>query len=172
MVGRLIRWQTRSEYSHAALVFSRELLSHIDDLAPLQKQFEGGVEVNHELTHKLVTIEAREFRGVRLTEGVVKAIGANVDLFSVRGLGLDHLVLAWEFAKAQLGKDYDYTMVARFISRRQESRSTSDKWFCSELAFAAIRKAGIELLRGTEPWEVSPGLLARSPLLTLEKKIP
>jgi hypothetical protein len=41
------------------------------------------------------------------------------------------------FLTAQLGKPHDYTMVARFITRRQESRRTSGKWFCSELTFDA-----------------------------------
>jgi hypothetical protein len=51
------------------------------------------------------------------------------------------------------------------VSRRQASRKAAGVWFCSELAFAAARQAGISLLGATEPWEVSPGLFARSPLL-------
>jgi len=56
--------------------------------------------------------------------------------------------------------------VARFVSRRQASRASRGKWFCSELAFAAARKGGVHLLKNVEPWEVSPGGLSRSPLLT------
>lgn len=67
--------------------------------------------------------------------------------------------------QAQVGKPYDFTMVLRFLTRRQESRRSCGKWFCSELVYAAFHHIGIDLLANTEPWEVSPGLLGRSPLL-------
>jgi hypothetical protein len=178
VVGKLIRWQTRSRYSHAALVFDREFIREID---PTYRLFCCGAEFNHghALTHKFVTIEAREFRGVRLTMGVVTTPATNVDLFAVEPFGATPkaapetgaLPKIWFWAKDELAKDYDYTMVARFVSRRQASRTESDKWFCSELVFAALRKAGIELLRDVEPWAVSPGLLAKSPLLKFQKTI-
>jgi hypothetical protein len=174
-VGKLIRWQTRSRYSHAALVFDRELIREID---PTYRLFCCGAEFNHghALTHKFVTIEAREFRGVRLTLGVVTTPATNVDLFQIEDCrlkiaDLEVLKRVWFWAKDELAKDYDYGMVARFVSRRQASRTESDKWFCSELVFAALRKAGIELLRDVEPWAVSPGLLAKSPLLNFVKTI-
>lgn len=72
---------------------------------------------------------------------------------------------ALTFARSQVGKPYDYTMVARFVSRQQEKRETQGKWFCSELVYAAFASGGGELFRDTEPWEVSPGLLAKSPYL-------
>ena len=178
LVGRLIRWQTRSEYSHAALVFDRTAVSEIDGTAQLFKEQEAALSsLYHTLTHRFLTIEAREFRGVRMTEGVVKAAAGAVDLFSVNSpqgaqrSTEEALGKVWFFAKEQIDKGYDYTMVARFVSRRQEQRSSSDKWFCSELVFAALQKAGIDLLRDVEPWAVSPGLLAKSPLLKWEKTI-
>ena len=75
------------------------------------------------------------------------------------------LVVLEEFLQQQVGKKYDYTMVFRFLTRQQESRKTSNKWFCSELVFASCMKAGVILLRNTESWEVSPSLLSRSVLL-------
>lgn len=188
-VGKLIRWQTRSRYSHAALVFDRSAIRAIDPTCSL---FLSAREwkAQHELTHQLLTIEAREFRGVRLTAGIVTTPETNVDLFEVcpakclspvgpvpdcSAAASHHQGEAfrkvWQWAKGELSKEYDYTMVARFISRRQASRTESDKWFCSELVFAALRKAGIELLRDVEPWAVSPGLLAKSPLLKFVKTI-
>lgn len=65
----------------------------------------------------------------------------------------------------QLNKPYDYTMVARFVTRKQETRETKGKWFCSELVAAAFQHIGIPLFTHTEPWEVSPGMLARTPRL-------
>lgn len=139
LVGTLIRWQTRGEYSHASIVMPN-----------------GSV------------IESREGKGVRQLKHLAPVKGEVIDLFEVTpALTADqHLQIA-EFLRAQLGKPYDWTMVARFVSRRQESRSTSGKWFCSELVYAALQQADINLFRATEPWEVSPGLLARSPLLKL-----
>ena len=170
-IGRLIRWQTRSiggrrteeggpvfsGYSHAALVFYS---SHWI----------------WELNEGWASIEAREFKGVRRSDGakvdevLERHPKASVDLFEVRTatgfeLKRERVEACLKFAVDQIGKGYDYTMVARFISRRQASRRTSGKWFCSELVFAALQKAGVDLLARTEPWEVSPGQLARSPLL-------
>lgn len=136
LLSRLIQWQTRSEYSHASL------------------QLPDGL-----------CVEAREGVGVRALPELAIAPGESVDLFRVEGVtATQHAEIA-AFARAQLGKPYDYTMVARFVSRRQESRASRGKWFCSELVYAACQQAGVVLLRDTEPWEVSPGLLARSPRL-------
>lgn len=135
IVSRLIRWQTRSAYSHAAIVLPS-----------------GAV------------IESREWKGVRQLPKLEPQNGEEIDLFTVEVTETQLEEIAW-FLNSQLGKAYDWTMVARFVTRRQESRSSAGKWFCSELVFAAFQQAGIDLLRATEPWEVSPGLLARSPVL-------
>lgn len=136
LISRLIRWQTRSEYSHAALLFEDDWF-----------------------------IEAREFSRVHATLGLQRKKGESVDIFTVEGMTFDQVHELRAFAVRQLGKKYDYRMVARFLSRRQQDRASRRKWFCSELVFAAFRHAGVSLLRATEPWEVSPGLLARSPAL-------
>lgn len=136
LVGRLIRWQTRSPWSHASIYIRG-----------------AGV------------IEAREGRGVVQAPRHRLRPGERVDFCSA-GISADQEEAVIEFARRQLGKPYDYTMVARFVTRRQATRATCGKWFCSELVYAAFHHAGVELLRDTEPWEVSPGLLARSPHLT------
>ncbi len=108
-------------------------------------------------------VEAREFKGVRWLKRPDWE-KEEIDVFEVETTPEQNSAI-WIFVNCQCGKPYDYTMVARFVSRRQETRKSSGKWFCSELVFAAFQKAGIELLARTEPWEVSPGLLAKSPLL-------
>lgn len=138
LISRLIGWQTRSAYTHASIVLDS-----------------GEV------------IEAREFQGVRLLPHLPS--DEDIDVFEVTGVTATasadqrRVITAW--LMSQLGKPYDYTMVARFVSRRQESRKSSGKWFCSELVFAALQKAGVNLLARCEPWEVSPALLSKSPLL-------
>lgn len=139
IVSRLIQWQTRSPYSHASLMLRSGM-----------------------------GVESREGHGVRWVNDWrnLRAAGDAVDMFTIRLT--DRQAQAVEvFALEQTGKSYDWTMVARFLTRRQASRTESGKWFCSELVFAAFQQAGVELLRDTQPWEVSPGLLARSPLLQL-----
>lgn len=138
-IGKLIQWQTRSIYSHASVLLAGP---------------EGPV------------IESREFQGVRWLEHLDPA--EDVDLFAVRPFGcMFDPARVRQFLRCQLGKPYDYTMVARFISRRSSPGLSEDRWFCSELVFAAFLSAGIRLLARVEPWAVSPGLLAFSPLLEL-----
>ncbi len=140
-ISRLIQWQTRSPYSHASI------LTGFGDV-----------------------FEAREFQGVLKTarRNWRLPAGESVDIFGVEINGnrrqRERQII--RFLHRQLDKPYDYRMVLRFISRRSQDRRTVGKWFCSELVYAAFQKAGINLLARTEPWEVSPGLLARSPLLT------
>lgn len=102
-------------------------------------------------------------------KGVIKGrklheVKEPVDVFEVVATtGMHARALA--FAEAQLGKGYDWTMVARFVTRRPADRKESGKWFCSELVFAAFAQGGLPLLRDTEAWEVSPELLSKSPYL-------
>jgi uncharacterized protein YycO len=133
-ISKAIKWQTRSQFSHASLVLP-------DD----------------------TVLESMQGRGVvhgRKVESCVEC----VDLFTVLAIAKVQDA-ALGFAMSQLGKPYDYTMVARFVTRRTESLRTKEKWFCSELVFAAFLHAGLPLLRDTQPWEVSPELLSKSPYL-------
>lgn len=135
VISKLIQFQTRSPYSHVSIVDGAVLL------------------------------EAKEGRGVIHERPVAAVLAAEaVDVVAVRCTPAQR-ESALAFARAQVGKRYDYTSVARFVSRRQARRKDAEVWFCSELAFAAAQQAGLDLLRETEPWEVSPGLFARSPLL-------
>lgn len=140
-ISAAIRWQTRSQYSHVAILLPPGI--HPDITVP-------------------TVIEAREFRGVirrPLDEADQRAaayVAYYPDILARRATD-------WLFD--QVDKPYDYTMVLRFLTRRQETRRSTGKWFCSELAFAYAAKLGIAPLSETQPWEASPGLLARSPLL-------
>lgn len=139
-VSRLIQWQTRGQYGHAALV------NHAGDL-----------------------IEAMQGQGV-IHDNITKYPPSDYDLFRVVPLININAKYydpyqGWTFAENQIGKPYDWTMVVRFVTRRQETRKTRGQWFCSELVFAALQASGLPLLARTQPWEVSPAMLARSPYL-------
>jgi uncharacterized protein YycO len=140
LVSRLIRWQNRSDYSHASIVLPSG-------------------------TH----IESREGQGVLVhAKFTLTNPTEQVDWFAVNGLTATHVDALVDFITAQAGKAYDWPMVFGFISRsRVEGHESGGKWFCSELVFAALEAAGRPLLARTEAWEVAPGLLARSPYLTL-----
>lgn len=87
---------------------------------------------------------------------------SNIDIFIIYLTDEQHDKLV-NFLDKQLDKRYDYFGVLRFVSRR--AARDDDKWFCSELVFAALAFAGIELFKETHAWEVSPQMLSRSPLL-------
>lgn len=134
-VSKLIQWQTRSIYSHAAIY-----LPH---------------------TERTV-IESREFKGVRVHEYSPEE-WAHVDLFDVAGADALTWRIALDFAHAQLGMPYDYWSVARFLSKRPAREN--GKWFCSELVHKSLAAGGLRLLLRIPSAEVSPGDLAVSPLL-------
>lgn len=132
LISATIRWQTRSSFSHAAL------------LCP-----DG---------HTI--IEAWQGAGVREKE-IDDWDG--VSAFNVTGMMPEHWAGALAFARAQVGKGYDYLGVLRFVSRG--IRDDGQRWFCSELVFAALESVGVRLLHRIEARAVSPGLIAISPLL-------
>ena len=144
VICRLIRWQTRSEFSHAAV---------IDENGAVYEAATSGV---------------RSWKAIQSDDGglyatLKKKFGADLEIFTVEtSPDQDRAIL--QFLWRQLSKRYDFTMILRFVTRQQEARSSTGKWFCSELVFAAFQQAGINLLERCEPWEVSPGLLALSPL--------
>lgn len=133
IASALIRWQTRSRYSHAAILLPGR----------------GGT-----------IIESWQWDGVR-TKTLTDWDG--IDVYDVAGMSPEkwHRAISW--AQSHIGAGYDWTGVMRFLSRRRVH--WDDKFFCSELVFAAMCFAGVRLLKA-HPAEVSPGLMALSPLLT------
>lgn len=141
LVSKLIRWQNRSDYSHASIVLPTG--EHIESR-------EGQGVLWHPKFTLTNPTEKVDWFVVNLTAGQVEDL--------------------WNFLKAQRGKPYDWPMVFGFVSRsRIEGHESEGKWFCSELVFAAMQAAGLALLARTDAWEVAPGLLARSPFLHLNQ---
>lgn len=160
-ISALIRWQTRSVYSHASVVLvnSRESFMTAAEICDdiLRRRSAGNPPLGQTI------YEAREFS--RVCVRYAHPEGEQVDLFRVSGITRHQERLIVEWLGSQVGKPYDYTMVLRFITRRQASRGESGKWFCSELVAAAFQHANLPLLERIEPWAVSPALLSLSPLL-------
>ena len=132
IVSGLIRLQTRSVYSHAALLYP----------------------------DNCTLIESWQGKGVRRTTLID---WEGVDAFIVPGMMEAQWKEAFRFAEAQIGMGYDYRSVARFVSR--VAAGENRRWFCSELVFAALHHAGVDLLARIPAAEVAPGHLAWSPLI-------
>lgn len=86
-----------------------------------------------------------------------------IDAFSVDRMSPMRWQWAIDYVMREVGCKYDWRNVCRFISRREAAHN--ERWFCSELVFAALADVGVTLLRGIAPCAVSPQMLSLSPLL-------
>lgn len=118
-LSRAIRFQTRSDYSHAAI--------ELDDGTVIEAWASAGV------VHRK--------SGYR--EGHTK--GTRVHVYAIKGtLDKDRVE---KFLKDRVGKKYDWWSVLRFISHTPASEN--DKWFCSELVLTALAHGFVALLYGS-----------------------
>jgi uncharacterized protein YycO len=136
-ISRAIKWQTRSRYSHAAVV------------------------VPHK-SPRLCVIEAWHKTGVRRYWPTDEEIRKQMHFYHVY-VTEEQAKEVYNFLEKQIGKKYDWKSVFRFVTRKRGIEE--DTWFCSELVAAALNYAHVYPFARTQPWEVSPGFLARSPLL-------
>lgn len=137
-IARLIQWQTRSRLSHASVWFPEARC----------------------------VIESKEFRGVqwrRADDYAAERQDGRARCFEVPGLTTPQALDILRFMQDEVGQGYDYSAIVKFVSRRSAPHDT--RWFCSELVFAAFASVGVTLLKNVEAWAVSPGDLAKSPLL-------
>ena len=51
-------------------------------------------------------------------------------------------------------------MIGFVVYANAKGRKKYGKWFCSELVFAAFKKAGINLMDRTDAWLLSPTILS------------
>jgi len=142
LIDRLIKWQTRSMYSHAAILLPN-----------------GNI------------IESYPGIGVRLRESKINGwdfdcdLNCFVDLYDVPEATPAQWLRAIDFCYAENGAGYDWKGIARFVTRLPGG--DPQRWFCSELVAAAFRAAGVPLLARIEPWAVSPELLSISTKLRI-----
>ncbi len=117
---RLISWYTRSPYVHAEFAW------------PIDKKF------------------ASEWLGAQPKGGVAirghdYLKGEKYDLFSISVRESDYAILrAW--LKRQIGKKYDWKAIIN-MGKFEHDVMSPNKWFCSELVFAAFFQIGYDLLR-------------------------
>lgn len=92
-ISKVIRWQTRSKYSHIAI--------ELDNGSVIEAWHVGGVAHN------------KDFRTVH-TKGTL------VDVFDIT-IKIDEIAIS-AFLLDQVGKKYDFGSIVRFMSRRAEPK--------------------------------------------------
>jgi hypothetical protein len=140
-ISRLIRWQTRSVYSHAAFYDFRTGLI-------FEAWSKGGVQgwIDPAKHH---------------------TPGTEIDFFRLRqDLTPDEVRTLDLYLATQQGKPYDYLGVLRFLTRTAPRRPDS-AWFCSELVYQALLIVGRTLFVRVDPYKIAPAHLAWSPELIL-----
>lgn len=96
------------------------------------------------------------------------AKGTRIDLLECR-CSPEQAQAFFLFLYGQIGKGYDFKGIMGFAT--SSDIHSKDRWFCSELVFAAALHAGIILLERIEAHKVSPGLLHCTPLGKVIKTI-
>jgi len=140
-ISKAIQWQTRGEYSHVAVQTRK-----------------GIIEAWH---------SPSKVRVIR-DWGDGHSKGTEVDLFIVYCSPMQEQIIT-EFLLGEVGKKYDFVGVLRFMSRR--NKNNPDRWFCSELVFAAFAAAGVDLLKRIQAYQVAPVTLVTSPELSLLRQV-
>lgn len=136
-VSRAIRWQTWSDYSHAAL--------WLPDGSVIEAWHKGGVQRH-------------------ATLGAVHTPGTVVDLFRVVAPVEWDAVLA--SAEAHLDKGYAFSNILRFMLRWTSTDCRHpQRLICSQLVHLLIEEGGVRLLHRICASKVSPRDLSISPLL-------
>lgn len=136
-ISKAIQWQTFGPYSHAGWWCS--------DGTVVEAWHKGGVSHND-------------------SPATLHEPGTEIDVFGIRGASEEQLFMIEQFMKDEIGKKYDFAPVLRGFPLRL-NRDNPNKWFCSELVFSKVRKAGIDLLREVPAFKVHPTLLSYSPLI-------
>ncbi len=112
-------------------------------------------------TDRRITVGARSIGGVKVRP-CGKDHYSRVEQFTAPGI-----LQAYEWARTQLGKPYDFSAIAGIAVDRNWRDET--KWFCSELIVASFEHVGFPLL-STRPsaavWRYTPRDLLLSRNLT------
>jgi len=156
-VSLAIRFLTRGQYSHAALLFDAQA-----SLAASQAFSAGALDPRYRNWHEGAAVEAWS-GGVRNPPsfGTLHTPGTPVDVFRFsEPLSPEEESRFVAEAGKLVGAPYDYRDVLRFVSRLPGK--VDGRWFCSMAAAYVCAKAGRPLFRRTQPWEVPPHWLARS----------
>lgn len=163
-MSKAIRFITRSHYSHSAFLFDENTEAAAAKLE--RNGFDFGGLGN---LHAGAVFEAWDC-GVRSCPhiGYEHDLNTPVDVFRlVKPLTLSEEQTLLMSLVPEVGVPYGFRNVLRFISKRPGNLDKT--WFCSELVFEKLAGVGRTLLDRTQPWEVPPDWISRSPLLAFSE---
>src|SRR5579871_6249457 len=196
-ISLLIRWQTRSRYSHAAFLLDDG--SVIEAWQPCVREInpprlwreERGIHAASTPSNQnasdfsdppaTTTLKRPEGRAPSPRPSTLDPCpspalsrqhtpGTTVDIFKfITPLTPDENRQLEYLARRDVGTPYDYRGIIRFLTRQRDAHNR--KLFCSEQVFARCQQIGRPLLDRTEAWRVPPDWLARSPHLELDQTI-
>lgn len=153
-ISRCIRWQTRSQYSHAAFLLDDG--SVVEAWQPCVRHVLPGIEAPYD---HLAALSSQHTPGTK-----VDIFEFICPLTAIENGKLEFCALR------DVGTPYDYRSIVRFLTREKKDGSRR-RLFCSEQVFARCAQIGRHLLDRTEAWRVPPDWIARSPLLTFSETI-
>jgi uncharacterized protein YycO len=146
IISKLIRWRTLGRWSHVGII--------------------AGF-VQGKVGHVPIVLSAQ---GKGITDEPLYEWPKDKAFLRVRDITDTQVDAALDFADLQRGKPYDFCGLVDFLTFRKHQRE--DRWFCSELVFAALRHAGIDLFGGRKDKAfVSPGDIYENPLLEQVKEV-
>ena len=124
--------------------------------------FRGNSTVSHalEIDNKTgAVIEALQFKGVIHSKSYHEnhTPGTRIDIYRPIGITPEQEAMVWAFMLEQVGKGYDWPGIWGILRRKM--RENPDKWFCSELVFAAYAHAKFLLLQNIFACQVTPATL-------------
>lgn len=161
VISKAIRLQTRSEYSHAAAMLDKDIVVdgvqygrgtiweawHVGGPKRASNLWMGGGQVrrlsNPWIDHDLKT---------------------EIEVYTIDPPLND--AVAIRYLESQVGKEYDFRNVVRFMTRK--AASDNDKLFCSEYFSTMSTKAGTKLLN-LAPAQTAPCHLKWSPFAYYER---
>lgn len=147
----LIRWQTWSKYSHAAVLLRD---------GTLIESYPGTGVIRLGFTNR-----SRPDRADGGFDALIEQRGGCIALTPTISLEQESRVI--EFLASQCSKPYDWRGVFRFVlpfikRNPLDSLRMQNRWFCSDLIAAAFDWAGCALLYRIPFWKVSPEKLQYS----------
>lgn len=152
--GRLIRWGTKSPYSHVAVVVDPEIYLGVESNTGTPPGVRA-IDLRKLPEEEIDLFRLRpecSFDGRKVISFLVASLGARYDLWGVIGLALLKLV----------------SFLTGFTQFRGYNRFQKERdYFCSELVYRAFLAGGLDIVPQIGKAEItSPGDIARSPCLS------
>jgi uncharacterized protein YycO len=156
----LIKWGTKSQYSHVAVVASAKLGLIIEAIP------KGGVRAisieNYKTAYDLYRVKPEyiaQLKPAEVTAYLIKMLAKGYDFKSV-------LLLAWKLLLRQLRLIKLFGLKLLQNKLAADSLQESQDYFCSELCYEAFLSGGLDIVPDVDSASTtSPGDIARSKIL-------